>query len=379
MAQRYQIQFDSFDGLNTVITAIDGFCPERFISSLHLRTRRIQEIAALDSQVLHAIGCLQDQHTALAEFAQYFNDQFVTRNNHYFNSAHQLLRKIHTGTKQVKSLFKQFTPNSSAAVSAVLPKSYEAPSIFSRSALGTEAYTQPLFPLDTYPPEVQRLYEDMDRFFKLLRDSLLLCVEVLRQERFIRQDPQLCQELYHNFKDERYQTIKKFIFSISIQAKEFTAYCNPAVDLRQSSRSEQEFSQRGFHNLEYDDVCTLAAKELVEEAMRGEYTVEELALFPDDYTKIHRVRYIISHFDDYLPGDFTHQKLPAAYVACLLCWCNPKEDLAFVRYFQQTYTQAGGKYLTPSNPAVNQAKFTKWASNPVFTSIIQQWDNVEFD
>ncbi len=144
MAQRYQIQFDSFDGLKTVITAIDGFCPERFISSLHLRTRRIQEIASLDSQVLHAIGCLQDQHTALAEFAQYFNDQFVTRNNHYFNSAHQLLRKIHIGTKQVKSLFKQFTPNSSAAVSSVLPKSYEAPSIFSRSTLGTEAYTQPL-------------------------------------------------------------------------------------------------------------------------------------------------------------------------------------------------------------------------------------------
>lgn len=380
MQQRYQTQFDSFDGLVTVVQAIEGFSQERFLASLHLRnTRTLSDIAAIDAKVLAAIASLQAQHAQLLDFSRNFNRQFVTRNNRYFNSAHQLLRKIHSGVTQMKHIYKQFTPNSSVTIPQSAQPIYTQPSIYDRSPLAKESYTKPMFGVDTYPVEVQQLCEDMTRFFKVLRDSLLVCLEVMRQEEYIRRDANLCHELYRDFKEENYLRIKRHINSINIFSNEFSPLQNHAIDLRLSSNSEQEFSQKGFHSLEYEDVCSLAVKELVEEEQRGEFTKEELMLWKEDRSKIQQIRYIISHFDDYIPATYRRKTMPATYVACLMAWCEPQEDLAFVNYFAQTYKATHNRYNPPSNPAVNQAKRTDWTRDPEFEHLISQWKNVDLN
>lgn len=378
MAQRYQIQFDSFDGLQSVVRAIENFSEKRFLSSLHLKSSMsLEDIISMDSEVLTAISHLQKQHADLQAFSKEFNNQFVTRDNHYFNSAHQLLRKIHTGATQVKHIYRRLTPNSTAAVPNHVPANYVKPSIYERSALGAEAYTQPLYGIESYPPEVQNLYNDMNRFFSLLRDSLLLCIEVIRQEEYIRRDAGQCCELYNKFKGENYLRIKRHINSINILSKEFDAFFNPAIDLRQSCATEEEFAQKAFHDQEFEDVCTLTVKELVEEEQRGEYTKEELLLFSDDREKIRQVRYIIQHFDQFIPADYKRATVPANLVACLMWWCDPKEDKAFVEYFTTTYRQTNHLLRPPSNPAVNQAKRKEWRNDPDYSLLISQWDNVE--
>lgn len=378
MAQRYQTRFDSFEGLETVVQAIEGFSQERFLASLHLNNRRTaMDLAALDTKLLGAIANLQEQHAQLLDFSLTFNSQFVTRNNHYFNSAHQLLRKIHTGVTQMKHIYKRFTPNSNAAVPASMQATYTPPSIYERSSLGIAPYTRPMFGLDVYTPEVQRLCMDMARFFDVLRESLLVCLEVIRQEQYIRRDPNQCTELYHDFKEENYLRIKKNIHSIRINTSEFSPDNNPAIDLRQASETEEEFSQKGFHNLEFEDVCTLATKELVEEEQRGIFSIEELQLFAEDRDKIMKVRYIISHFDDFLPPNPKRKKVPATYVACLMSWCDIplQRNRAFVNYFAQTYAPHG-RYTAPSNSAVNVAKRSEWKSIPEFEQLILQWESV---
>ena len=380
MTQRYQTRFDSFEGLETVVQAIEGFSQERFLASLHLRNRRtLMDIAAIDTKVLAAIASLQEQHAQLLDFSLTFNSQFVTRNNHYFNSAHQLLRKIHSGVTQMKSIYKQFTPNSSAAIPASAQSTYTAPSIYERSSLGIAPYTRPMFGLDIYSPEVQRLCMDMARFFEVLRDSLLVCLEVMRQEEYIRRNAQHCKELYHDFKDENYLRIKKHIHSIRLQSSEFKPDNNPAIDLRQSCDTEEEFAQKAFHDQEFDDVCSLAVKELVEEEQRGIFSIEELQLFAEDRDKIMAVRYIISHFDEYLEPNPRRKNVPADYVACLMSWCDIpiKKNLAFVKYFAETYKKANGQYKPPSNPAVNVKKRGEWKGIPEFEQLISQWESVE--
>ena len=379
MAQRYQTRFDSFEGLETVVQAIEGFSQERFLASLHLNNRRTaMDIAALDTKLLGAIANLQEQHAQLLDFSLTFNTQFVTKNNHYFNSAHQLLRKIHSGVTQMKDIYKRFTPNSSTAVPASI-QDYTPPSIFERSSLGIAPYTRPMYGLDAYTPEVQRLCMDMKRFFDMLRESLLVCLEVIRQEQYIRRDPNQCTELYHDFKEENYLRIRKHINSIRLNTSEFSPDNNPAIDLRQASESEEEFSQKGFHNLEFDDVCSLATKELVEEEQRGIYTAEELQLFAEDREKITAVRYIITHFDEYLPANPRRKTVPADYVACLMGWCEIpiKKNLAFVNYFAATYKKANGQYKPPSNSAVNVKKRTSWKGLSEFEQVISQWESVE--
>ena len=278
----------------------------------------------------------------------------------------------------MKSIYKQFTPYSTTSIPASAQVHYTQPSIYERSSLGMAPYTRPMFGLDIYSPEVQRLCMDMARFFEVLRDSLLVCLEVMRQEEYIRRNAQHCKELYHDFKDENYLRIRKHIHSIKLNTSEFDPYNNPAIDLRQSCSTEEEFAQRGFHALEWEDACTLSVKELVEEEQRGIFSVEELLLFNQDSQKIITIRYIISHFDDFLPHNPKRKKVPATYVACLMAWCDIplQRNRAFVNYFADTYEQ-NGQYKAPSNSAVNQAKRSEWKSIPEFEQLISQWESID--
>lgn len=381
MRQRYQTRCDSFSDLVMVVDAIECFSQERFLAALHTRnSRSLSDIAAIDTKVLAAIAALQEQHAQLVDFARNFNNQFVTRNNRYFNSAHQLLRKIHSGITQMKSIYRQFTPNSTAAIPASAQPIYSQLSIYQRSPLAKDTYTKPLFGMETYPEEVQRLCDDMERFFKVLRDSLLVCLEVLRQEQYIRRNAAHCMALYHDFKDDNYLRIRKFIHSIKLQSDEFSPNYNPAIDLRQSCATEAEFAQKAFHDQEFDDVCSLAVKELVEEELRGEFSSDELQLFAEDRDLILTVRYIITHFDEYLPTNRKNRTIiPAEYVACLLWWCKIpiKRNLAFVTYFRDTYNAAKGPLKPPSNSAVNIKKRTDWKTIPEYAEVIAKWENVD--
>ena len=379
--QRYQTRFDSFEGLETVVQAIEGFSQERFLASLHLRnTRNLSHIARIDAQVLAAIANLQTQHAQLVEFSATFNSQFVTHNNHYFSSAHQLLRKIHTGVTQMKSIYMQFTPNSTVAVRSVSPQDYTAPSIYERSTLSTAPFTVPMFGIETYPAEVQQLCRDMQRFFEVLKASLLVCLEVIRQEQYIRRDPVQCTELYHDFKEENYLRIRRYINSIRLNTSEFDPNNNPAIDLRLSCSTEGEFAQKAFHNQEIDHMCSLATKELVEEEQRGIFTADELQLFSGDRERITLVRYIITHFDEFLPPNPKRKVVPATHVACLMAWSNIpiKRNRAFVNYFAQTYAPHG-QFKAPSNSAVNVAKRSEWKSIPEFEQLISQWESIEIN
>ena len=376
--QLYNKHIESLEDLELVVQAIENFSEKRFLSALHTKSSfSMDAVISLDSDVLSAIACLQRQHADLQTFAKDFNRQFVTRNNHYFNSAHQLLRKIHTAATEFKHLFARFTPNSSAAAPRSTHATYVQPSIYERSPLATEAYTPSMFDLSTYPLEVQNLFRDMSRFFTLLRDSLLLCIDVIREEMYIRRDAQQCRDLYHLFKDDYYLRIKRHLNSIRIDTPEFDAANSPAIALRMSARSEEDFSQKGFHALDIDDVCTLVTKEMVEDANRAGYDEQELLLFRGDKQFIARIRYIISHFDDYIPATHKRKNVPATLVACLMAWANPAEDLGFVKYFRATYTNANGQFQPPSNPAVNQAKRPYWERDPFFCDLIEQWKNVQ--
>lgn len=373
--QRYQTQFDSYDGLQTVVCAIENFSPDRFLAALQQKNKvSLEYIITLDAQVLDAISRLQEQKLGLLKFSQDFNNQFVTKNNNCFNSAHQLLHKIHSGTTQAKRIFKQLTPNSTAAVPRNTPTTYVQPSLYERSPLGMETYMQSLWPIETYPDEVQQLFQDLKRFFTLLHDALQLCVEVMRKEEYIRRDPNQCRDLYRSFKDDNYHRFKRMLKSINIYTEQFSSFLNPAIDLRQSSATEEEFSQKGFHTLDYEDVCTLTVKELVEEAQRGEFTEKELNLFAANRPLIRRLHTIIADFDSYLDEkSATRKKLPAKYIACLLLWAQPKEEKAFVEFFISNYQ---GIHEVPDNSTVNVQKNKLRNGDAVYSRLEGLWNEV---
>lgn len=375
MSHIYQTQITTEENLQTVLTAIENFNFDRLLAALKdRRSLSVSDILAMDARITEATSKLQTEYARLQDEAPAFNKRFVHRNNHYFSSAEALLRKIRSGVARFKDLYSRLTPNRTSAYQG-LPMPEDKPSIYDRSLLGNAAYTPSLFP-ETVRPEVKQLYEHIVAFLAQMEDALNLCKDVLDDEALIREDAGQCRELYMDFKDEHYSHIKQLLRQITASWNDIEKITNPAICLRERTTSDEEFSQQGFHNLEYEDVCQLATKEIVEESQRGEFTKEELMLFPDNRPLILRVRHIIVDFESYLPEGFNGKKIPASTIACLIRWSKPKEDFAFVKYFKKTYEASGGTHKVPSNSAVNVQKNDLNNHNPEYVSLVERWENI---
>ncbi|MDY5651851.1 MAG: hypothetical protein SPF23_07470 [Paludibacteraceae bacterium] len=375
MSHIYQTQITTEENLQTVLTAIENFNFDRLLAALKdRRSLSVSDILAMDARITEATSKLQTEYARLQDEAPAFNKRFVHRNNHYFSSAEALLRKIRSGVARFKDLYSRLTPNRTSAYQG-LPMPEDKPSIYDRSLLGNAAYTPSLFP-ETVRPEVKQLYEHIVAFLAQMEDALNLCKDVLDDEALIREDAGQCRELYMDFKDEHYSHIKQLLRQITASWNDIEKITNPAICLREQTASDEEFSQQGFHNLEYEDVCQLATKEIVEESQRGEFSKEELMLFPDNRPLILRVRHIIVDFESYLPEGFNGKKIPASTIACLIRWSKPKEDFAFVKYFKKTYEASGGTHKVPSNSAVNVQKNDLNNHNPEYVSLVERWENI---
>ena len=375
----YQSQIESLEHLQYVANIVGGFNQERYLAALMGRKNLTNEqLTRMRLELSDISNRMENEYINLTEFGKTFNEQFTTHFNECFSSAMTLLGKVRTGFGKLVQFYKQFAPNDKDTRRLAVHCNTKL-DLYSRSPMAAEAYSTPLFDVSAFSPEVKELYETLSKFMVIMDNCFQVCQDILEEEQQIRDNPEACLELYAKFKDEHRRLIKDMINSIRLDSCDFYEENNAAIFLRNHSEDELQFSQKGFHNLSVSATTALASKEIVEESLRGEFSKEELFLFNEnEKPKIRRIRYIITHFDEYLPKDFKRKKIPSTYVACFMWWCEPKEDLGFVNYFSSTYTQANGRHQPPSNPAVNRAKRTNWETIPEFNNLINTWKNVEF-
>ena len=371
--EKYQTNFASPDGIQTIIEMLDKWEPQRFYAALASKKRcNMEDIYALDGMVLEALGILKQELSKLNKFSLDFNQQFVTQNNKFFDTSFQLLGKIKIGASRFKTCFKELTPNHTTGNISNVPTN--KPLLFDRSPLGNGEYSPVLF-TDVYPQEVQNLCQHMQDFFKCIEEGLQICQDVLNEEAIIRQNPDQCQDLWLKFKADLACRLNRIVNSININTPIFDSNNNPAIQMRNNSKTEADFAQQGYHNLDYGDANTLGIKELVEEAHNDGLTKEELALFPNNKELALKVRYFIQHFDEFLPKTYHGQTVPAKYIACLMQLCRPTVDKHFVAYFSKTYEQAGGTLKVTSNSSANGKKHNERQKDPDFNQIYEAWDS----
>lgn len=374
----YLSQIETLDNLQYVAGLVDGFNQDRFLAALTgKRNISTDKVVRMKNELVEITNRLEEEYIALEEFGKVFNDQFATRNNKCFSSAMMLLKKVRSGMSLMIKTYRQFAEKNEAARRAAHAQGQPL-DLYSHSQLGGQEYTLSLFGLEDCTPEVGELYVAMKRFMEYMGKSFKLCEDILEEEKQIRQDPDACLERYHIFKEEHRAKIKDMLDGIRLDSHVFMAENNPAIKMRSESSSERQFAERGFHNLTESATTALASKEIVEEARLGEFSREELWLF-DGYERDHirRVRYIIQHFDDYLPEGYKRQAIPSKYIACLMWWCKPHEDKAFVVYFTKTYKEAGGQLKVPNNSAVNQRKNELKNTDSEYQSLVERWKSVE--
>lgn len=374
----YNSDIETLENLQYVADVVSGFNQDRFLAALMGKKHIAKEqLIRMRLQLSEVNDRLEAEYNVLFEFGKTFNDRFTTYNNACFSSAMELLKKVRSGMSSMVNIYRKFAPQNIVAMRAANPNVTDL-DLYARSAMAGADYTPPLFDATAFAPEVLDLYDTMKRFMTIMADSLQLCEDILEEEAQIRHNPQACLDRYKVFKEKHRRRIQDMLNSINLTSRDFLAENNPAIRLRKESKDELDFSQQGFHNLSVPATTALAAKEIVEEAQRGIYTQEELVLF-DERERILTIRYIIEHFDNFLPISPRRKNIPADYVACFLWWCNIplQRNKPFVLYFADTYSNGEGKLKPPSNSAVNQAKRTEWKSKPEFAQLISIWESVK--
>ena len=374
----YWSQIETLDNLQYVAGLVDGFNQDQFLAALmgkrHIST---DKIVRMKNELVEITNRLEEEYIVLEDFGKVFNDQFATRNNRCFSSAMTLLHKIRSGMSKLIRIYRDFAPKNESARRAAHAQDRTL-DLYSHSQMGGQEYTLPMFGMEDFRAEVREFYDATKRFMEYMSKSLTLCEDILEEEAQIRKDPDACLERYHLFKEEHRAKIKDMLDGIRLDSYVFMAENNPAIKMRSEASSERQFAERGFHNLTESATTALASKEIVEEARLGEFTKEELWLLDGREREfIRRVRFIIRHFDTCLPEGYKRQNIPAKYIACMIRWCKPFEEKAFVAYFTKTYKEAGGQLKVPNNSAVNQKKNELKNDDSEYLSLVEQWKSVE--
>lgn len=346
------------EGLDAILMAAERFDTDRFLFALKYKNYDEAQLERMGAEIAVSREKLEKEFKRLQEFAEPFNKAFVTDNNKCYDVALRVLNKIKSGISETKRIYMKFCPRGRR--DRILPVfGNMSVSAFQYSKLSCENVQLDLFGLEDFPPTIQGLYREMEKFFILLRKSIKLCKQVITDERTIRKDGRYCQHLYEQFKEKFLKKIANVIMMISRDSDCLSAKNNPVIAARQQYGAPEAFAQHAFHNYTVKDMEHYVLKETFDEEQYGDMSNMEKLLFKCDPELTRKVRLIIAHFDEFMPEEHTRKKLDAKRVLMLQQWSGIQQgsEEYFVQYFNEKYQQVKGhRYDTVTNAAVNSHK-----------------------
>lgn len=346
--------------LESIADAAGRFEPNIFLYALEYKNYNVPALERMCREVSKYSTKLETELDRLQKFAKPFNESFVTDQNECYEVALRLLRKIRSGISEAKRIFLLFCPR---AHKDKIPSIHgNCPvSAFEYSRLSTKTVQFNAFGLEQYPVEVQNLYCEMEKFFMLLTQAIMLCKQVIIDEQKIRKDSNYCQYLYEEFKKKFLKKIASVKMMIPHDSEYLSSNSNPAIAARKDFGSDQAFASHAFHKYSIKTMEHYALKETFDQEKYGDMTTMEKLLFRNKPEVCKQTRYLISRFEDLMPDGWKRKKLSAKHVAMMMVWCGIQKGLEqhFVTYFNEQYKQdKSHKYETVGNSAVSEQKRT---------------------
>lgn len=326
-------------GMEIIMKGISKFNFDLFQYALRYKHYDEEKLIEMAKHIAKYREKLEIEHQRLTKFAYTFNRSFVTDNNKCFDTALKLLRKLRSGISEVKKIYKSFCPRWGKRYSSYQAKTKGKLSAFEYSYFNEKEFQLSFFGLEDAPTCIQELYKEISRFFFQLNLSINLCMRVISDEVDIKNNPQYCNYLYNQFKEETLNSVADLIMLMSSDSEFLSPKKNPAIKSLLSYSSTEAWAPHGFHNYSKQEVKHLVIKEALEAQKNKNIDLHEQALFGDEYEKIEHIKIIIYHFDELLPENYNRKKLDARYIVFFMKWCgvgNDKTDL-FLNFFKKHY------------------------------------------
>lgn len=341
----------TLDRLHQVKDIVSNFEKEgadRLMSALKMKHMDLEEIERLAEFISQAREKMDKELQRLHKYEKEFNSDFATDHNSYYNSVSEILRHMRSHMSPLKTIFKKFCPRKHPTAAECASYGIPQKSVIEGSVLGKSVYEKDLFDLSSYPPVVQDLFTELINFFRAEEECMDLCMEILKEELEIRNDPIRSKCCLDKCRRKAYNRVKNLLMIIPETAVNILKEITPAYQSFLTYASEEGFAQGEFHKHNHAEMEHFCIIECFSET--EDITIEEKALWGNNPKTIKKIKYVISHFDKLLPSNFKHKDMGMyEYIFCQ--WALPNNVKKALEYFISHYN---GDHKVVQYAAVNK-------------------------
>lgn len=354
---RYKINPETM--INQIIDSVAPFNEDILQYALHnYHNGNEDKVRILIDVVASNRVSLDKEYHRLHDYSLHFNEEFVLGDNECFSTSLKLLRRLRTGIKTTKDIFRKFCPYKHDKARRYQLYRIQKPNVFDASGLSSKANRcLDLFDISSYIPIVQELFGELSSFFDILINSMRLCKDVIDKEKKIKSDSKECLKIYNKFKAKVLNEMKGIYDLLTEDSVETLKQNNPMALLMDKYGNDEGYAQAGFHNGTIADARNAVLLDAYQVKVRMGLTKAEQALWGTDVELVMKIRFIIDHFDELLPQYATRKHLDAKYIVLFAKWCGVYDELDnFIDYFNEIYNRRNRTCASVLYKALDKAK-----------------------
>ena len=344
----------TLENLHEIIRICEIFIKEggdRLMCAMDMRKWDLDEIERLAVYIVQSRQKMETELNRLRKYQYDFNDMFATDHNDYYNSVAIMLKHIRSHTSPLKTLLKK-TCNHKHPNQKVCQRHHIKPkSVRKESVLASDTYQKPIFSIDdpTTPAQVSGLFRELKKFFADEKECMEICVKVLNEEAEIRKDPVKSKYVLDKYRRKAFEKLRGQIMLISDDTISTLKEITPAYQRFKSFATDEAFAQEEFHKHNITDMDHFCLIELAVAKHKSKLDNDELANWGDNPAWVKRIKYVIKHFDELLPDNFSH-KMMGKFQYYFCKWALPGNISNATKYFIKHYN---GKWKVSKYAAVN--------------------------
>lgn len=300
------------------------------------------QIEEFDDYVTHLKLVLKEENRKFRKNSEGFLETFVLDDNNIIK-AHQLVfRKMFHSLVGVRRVLVKF--NMYKNLRAKQYRNVDIPNIYANSFIANNTpRSNDIFGMESFPGNVKKLCDNISEYFAILHKAIDDGFQLLKNEKLIKADPFLVQQIYTQFRNQVLDEFLKDMELYEITPSSIATTANPLFERRKQFDDDMSFEQELYHN----ETPMNVKRYILQKEYCGKVVIdaspEERSLFKDDIAKIKKVRIIIENFNclAYKPQSGEQIKIDAKSIALFASWCGIPASKGYVRSF---YTYFSAKY-----------------------------------
>lgn len=349
--------------MNLILEFILNFDVHNLLFAIKGKNLDEDEIISLTNDISEYHVKLKRQKQFLFKFCKTFPKEFASEDNKMVDSSVKVSWRMRSGTAGVKKVFLRFCKVSQKQLPLGVPD-HQAHEV---SLISTQNYSIDLYGLSSYPQSVADLFLVMYNFYVDMNECLLEGLRTVKEVEVTRGDARKCLDLLIEACEKSKKNQRVLIEAIMsdpdmkntvMKNKTFSDDNeNPVLkDFKNNTSNKEQFAQKYYKNCSPKDVDKITIYKVTTDTDAEDPLCFAKLVFGNDEAKIHRINYVIEHFDELLPKKCKREKIPAMNLFFFYEWSKPIVGVeSFLKYFDKYYLEHGGHWKIIGRSAITGA------------------------